>query len=169
MERLLKDVEIQYGKEAGQKSRDVVTVVRAKIIAKNLFAWRHYIDEVLIDLVGYMIATRFEYSGGAYVACGMQSAIDHCRYCNAAKRRGNYETLSLDEFYQAEDEQEDEKQSVMKHAEELCFDIQMKFGKELADELRPFLMGYETSLSKELLKKLKSKEFMSWFKEYRGM
>ena len=57
----------------------------------------------------------------------------------------------------------------MKHAEELCFDIQMKFGKELADELRPFLMGYETSLSKELLKKLKSKEFMSWFKEYRGM
>ena len=167
MERLLKDVEIQYGKEAGQKSRDVVTVVRAKIIAKNLFAWRHYIDEVLIDLIGYMIATSFEYSGGAYVACGMQSAIDHCRYCNAKKRRQDYEMLSLDDE-EAPIQVAGSDDARLYEIEVLCMDIASKFGEELAEELRPFLQGDEKSLDKKVLAKIQAPEFKSWFEQYRG-
>lgn len=97
MEQLIKDIEREFGIEQAKKTRDVVTVVTAKVRAKNLFGWRYFIEDALIETISWMIRTEFRYSGGAYVACGMQAAIDKCRYCNAKKRRHNYEMLSLDD------------------------------------------------------------------------
>ena len=97
MEQLIEDIERQYGKEKAEKVRDVVVVVTAKVQAKNLFGWRSFLEDALVETISWIIRTEFQYSGGAYVACGMQSAIDHCRYCNAKKRRQDYEMLSLDD------------------------------------------------------------------------
>nr|DAH56619.1 MAG TPA: hypothetical protein [Caudoviricetes sp.] len=166
MERLFRDIETQYGKEAGKTCRDVTAVVRAKIIAKDLFGWRSFIDDVLIDLVLYMINDNFAHSGGGYVACGMQSAIDHCRYCNAAKRRGNYELVSLDEFYQVADDIEDS--STKEQADTLLFDISIRWGTDLASKLEPLVRGYQDKLSNDVLKIIRSPEFVEWFKCYTG-
>ena len=159
----LKELEAEYGKERVQLIKDVTTVVAAKVRAKNLFGWRYYIDEVLDDLIVWMIQTEFKYSGGAYVACGMQSAIDHCRYCNAAKRKANYEAYSIDRderLYQIEDKREENR----KKAWELYVDIKIQFGQDLADEVKPFIDGVQKELSKEVLAKLRTPEFMDWFK-----
>lgn len=163
----LKELELEYGKEKAELMKDVTTVVAAKIRAKNLFGWRHYIDEVLDDLIIWMIKTDFKYSGGAYVACGMQSAIDHCRYCNAAKRKPYYEAFSLDRdnrICQVEDHSADNE----KRAWMLYVDIKLQFGVELADAVKPFIDGVEKELSKEVLAKLRTPEFTEWFKK-RGM
>ena len=164
MKQIFEDVKVMFGENQAKLSWEVTSVVRAKIQAKNLFGWRFFIDELLTDLVGYMIQTGFRYSGGAYVACGMQSAIDHCRYCNAAKRRGMYEGCSLDEFYQVAEQRPDEKQNT--EAIELVVDIQSKFGEELAKQLEPFLKGEKETLEAEVLKKCRSKEFIKWFEAY---
>lgn len=165
MEKLFKDIENTYGKDKADLCRDVVSVVRAKVIAKDLFGWRTFIQEMLEDLVLYMIMDNFAHSGGGYVACGMQSAIDHCRYCNAAKRRGDYELVSLDEFFQVEDPQED---TTQQQADRLLLDITIKFGKDVADKIEPFARGYQDKLSADVLKLVKSKEFTEWFSKYAG-
>lgn len=164
MKQLLKDVELAYGEKAGKTCRDVITVVRAKVIAADYFGWRSFIDDMLIDLVMYMIKDEFKHSGGGYVACGIQSALDHCRYCNAQKRRGDYELLSLDEFFQVADETPEDDN--LERANKLVFDISIRWGQELADSVEPYLKGYEKQLSKQVLAKLKSEEFVEWFKDY---
>lgn len=165
MKQLVAEVEREYGEQAGALAGSVTTVVRTKIRNRNLFGWRHFIEDVQIDLIGYMISTRFKYSGGAYVACGMQSAIDNCRYCNAQKRRGNYETASLDEFYQMADNTTTES-SNQNEAATLVLDIAIKFGDDLAEQLSPFIYGYEKELCKEILSQCKAKEFKTWLKNY---
>ena len=166
MRQLLKDISVVYGAEKAILAKGVIEVVNAKVRAKNLFGWKHFIQDMDVDLVGYMIETDFRYSGGAYVACGMQSAIDHARYCSAAKRRGDYETVSLDKFFQVADENEDEKKE--KTAEEICFAISIDFGTDFADEVLQFLHGIKKKLSEEVLSKLQSVEFIKWFDYYRG-
>ena len=167
MERLFKNIELTYGKDAANLCRDVTTVVRAKVIARDLFGWRHWIEDMLIDLISYMIADGFKHSGGGYVACGMQSAIDHCRYCSAAKRRGDYELVSLDEFYQVADEETYEESNEEKESR-LLFDVSVRFGQVVADKLEPFVRGYEDKLDKEVKKIIMSPEFVDWFKKYTG-
>lgn len=162
MEQLFKDLERQFGIESTKKARDVVIGIKAKIAAKNLFGWRTFIEEVIIELVGYMIKTDFKYSGGAYVVCGMQSAIDKCRYCNAQKRRGNYETVSLDTLYYVPDT----RSSYINQADELVISIKLKFGEDFANLLKPFLYGEQDKLSRDVLKKCKEPEFANWFKDY---
>lgn len=165
MKQLLKDIRATYGKEAAKLCKEVTDVVRSKVMARDLFGWRTFLDDMLVDLVGYMVSDGFKHSGGGYVACGMQSAIDHCRYCNAAKRRGDYELISLDEFYQVADNEPEENDSQAK-ATRLLMDVSLKFGQEVADKLEPFARGYEDTLSTELKKIVLSPEFVSWFKDY---
>lgn len=165
MEQLLREVKNEYGTDAGKKAAEVVGVVRAKVTARNLFGWRSYIEDMLIDLVGYMIATEFQYSGGAYVACGMQSAIDHSRYCSAKKRRAQFEGLSsLEDWMEANQQKEDTRQRTQE--QDILIDIRIRFGSSLAEKLRPFILGYELQLSEEVLKICRSKEFMEWLREY---
>lgn len=166
LEALIEDIRNTYGEAKASKVRDVVIVVTAKVQSKNLFGWRSYIEDALIETVSWIIRTEFQYSGGAYVACGMQSALDHCRYCNAQKRRHNYEMLSLDDSDSPIQVSEDDDDKLSK-VEALCMDIAAKFGKALAEELKPFVAGNKDSLSKEVLSKVKSKEFKQWFEEYR--
>lgn len=165
MNQLLKGVAKEFGEENAKKAADVIAVVKAKVMARNLFGWHSFLEDVLVGLVGYMIETGFQYSGGAYVACGMQSSLDHARYCSAKKRRHMYEGLSsIEDWMTAEKETEQAKQ--MTHEVEVLVDIRMRFGSEVEQELRPFVLGYESQLSKEVVKKCKTPEFEAWLREY---
>lgn len=150
--------------EQRQKASQVVRQVQANIRIKNLFGWRSYIDDVAIDLIGYMIKTDFQYTVGAYITCGMQSALDHCRYCNALKRRGNYEYVSLDAdecFLQIEDESADIERQIEReeHCNELYQKIAAQFGEELANQLKPVIDATEDKLDRKVLAKCKTEEF----------
>ena len=116
-----------------------------------------------------MIATNFQYTAGAYITCGMQSALDHCRYCNAQKRRGDYEWCSLDEFYSLEDESSNIERQM--EQEEKCNElyqrIAKKFGQALAEQLKPVIFEGETKLSKRVLAKCKTNEFREFLDEER--
>ena len=166
MNYLIKSIMIEYGEEAAKEVSTVTRVIRSKVVAKNLFGWRTYINDVLIDLVEYMIKTDFQYSGGAYVACGMQAAIDATRYCNAQKRRGNYETISIHliENFVAKDTSYD----YALKADELLEDIKKMFDEEAVEGIRDLLIGKTQKLSKEVLAKCKTPEFMEWLKNYRS-
>ena len=150
--------------EQRQKASQVVRQVQANIRIKNLFGWRSYIDDVAIDLVGYMIKTNFQYTVGAYIICGMQSALDHCRYCNALKRRGNYEYVSLDSdecFLQIEDESANFEKKLEReaHCDELYQKIAAQFGEELANQLKPVIDATEDKLDRKVLAQCRTEEF----------
>lgn len=159
-------------KEQREKTAQVVRVVRSNIRVKNYFGWRSFIDDVATDLVGYMIKTEFKYSAGAYVTCGMQSAIDHCRYCNAQKRRGDYEWTDIDECYDIGDNSYNpEKELVDKaHCNELYNRIAERFGQDLAEQLKPVIFDGKTKkLSNKILLKCKTEEFKQFLDEARNM
>ena len=164
MTQLIQSIRVEYGDEEATLVASVVGVVRSKIIARNLFGWRYFIEDVLVDLVLHMIRTEFKYSGGAYVSCGMQGAIDACRYCSAAKRRGNYEAISLSEvesFMTPKEEPSYEEQVY-----ELVIDIEKVYGPEIAQNIADYLEGRVKRLNKEVLAKCKTKEFKDWLKNY---
>lgn len=164
MTQLIQSIRVEYGDEEATLVASVVGVVRSKIIARNLFGWRYFIEDVLVDLVLHMIRTEFKYSGGAYVSCGMQGAIDACRYCNAKKRRGNYESISLSEvenFMTPKEEPSYEEQVY-----ELVIDIEKVYGPEIAQNIADYLEGRVKRLNKEVLAKCKTKEFKDWLKNY---
>lgn len=140
------------------KARQTVTATRYRITQKNLFGWRTYIDEVLTDLVAYMMKTAFKYSVGAYITCGMQAAIDRCRYCNAKKRRQNYEAVSLDKCFNVEDI----KQTIYKNALELYLAISTQYGADIAEALKPVIFAEETKVPASIRNKLKTPQFRSF-------
>lgn len=162
MKELLRDIRISYGADKAKQCEDVIVVIRSKVLAKNLYGWRWWLDEVLEDVVAHMIRTEFSYSGGAYVACGMQGAVDKCRYCNAKKRKPNYDTVSLDLFYQVPDTTPNDAESTY----DLLMAISSQFGDELAKQLEPFLLGYVDQLEKKVLDRVKEPDFANWFAEY---
>lgn len=162
MNYLVESVRIEYGKDIADEVSSVIRVVRSKIVARNLFGWRTFVDDVLIDLVAYMIKTEFQYSGGAYVACGMQSAIDATRYCNAQKRRGNYETISIhlvEKFIEME-----ASSGYAEKVEELMEDIAGLLDEETTESIREFLVGGTAKLSKKVIAKCKTPEFQEWLR-----
>lgn len=161
MNYLIESIRIKYGRDIADEVSSVTGVVRSKIIAKNLFGWRAFIDDVLIDLVAYMIKTEFRYSGGAYVACGMQAAIDATRYCSAQKRRGDYETISLhsvEKFVGVE-----RSLGYAEKVEELMEDIAQLLDEETTESIRDFLEG-GNKLSKKVIEKCKTPEFLEWLR-----
>lgn len=163
MTYLVESIRIEYGKDIADEVSSVTRVVRSKIVARNLFGWRTFVDDVLIDLVAYMIKTEFQYSGGAYVACGMQAAIDATRYCNAQKRRGNYETISIhlvEKFVEME-----QSSGYAEKVEELIEDIATLLDEETTESIRDFLEG-GPKLSKEVIAKCKTPEFVEWLRNY---
>ena len=142
----------------------VLSAVKAKVRQKNYFGWTYFIDDVLIDLVGYMIADKFAHSIGGYINCGMQSAIDHCRYCNAKCRKENYRYVSLDDedsYIQIEDTESNlETNYIQKEKEAKVYQqIKERFGEELAEQLKPIIEGADTKLDKKVLSQCKSEEF----------
>lgn len=153
---------INFLEDEAQRSKayQTVTAVRYRITQKNLFGWRTYIDEVLTDIVGHMINTRFEYSVGAYIAWGMQAAIDRCRYCNAKKRRQNYEAVSLDECFNVEDI----KQSAFQNALELYLAISEQYGEDIAEALKPVIFEQETEVPASIRSKLKTEQFRDFLR-----
>lgn len=158
-------IRLEYGEEVSREVASVLGVVRNKVIAKNLFGWREFLEDVLVDLVSYMIKTEFKYSSGAYVACGMQAAIDAARYCSAQKRRGDYETISIhliDKFVGMEPSSD-----YTENVEELVQDIGKLFNKEIAESIRDFLVGKTDKLSKEVIQKCRTPEFREWLRNYR--
>ena len=162
MTSLLESVRVEYGVEAFKEVSSVLRVVKNKIIARNLFGWREFLQDVLIDLVQYMIRTDFQYSGGAYVACGMQAAIDACRYCNAQKRRGEYETISLHLVEAYVETQPDTNYANQVH--DLVVDIEYLFGKDVATHLKEYLTGKRNKISKEVLARCRTPEFKEWLR-----
>lgn len=165
MMQLIQSIRVNYGEKEASLTASVVGVVRSKIIARNFFGWRDFVEDVLVDLVVHMIRTEFKYSGGAYVNCGMQGAIDACRYCSAAKRRGDYETVSLskvENFMTPKEEPSYEQQM-----NELVIDIEEMYGPEIAQNIEDYLYGRIEKLSKEVLAKCKTKEFKAWLESYR--
>lgn len=166
LDELIRDIERQYGKQNAQKVQDVVVVVTSKVKAKNLFGWHYFLEDALIDTISWIIRTNFQYSGGAYVACGMQSALDKCRWCNAKKRRQDFETISLDDDDMPV-QVSASYDGTLYEVDLLCMDIAAKFGAALAEQLKPFLAGDDSALSKEVLAKIQEPEFKAWFEQYR--
>ncbi len=164
MNYLIESVRIEYGEDIAKEVSSVIRVVRSKIVARNLFGWRTFVDDVLIDLVSYMIETEFQYSGGAYVACGMQGAIDATRYCNAQKRRGNYETISIhliEKFIPME-----ASSGYAEKVEELMEGVAKLLDEETTESIRDFLEGGR-KLSKKVIEKCKTPEFIEWLRSYK--
>lgn len=166
MKFLIDAVKVEHGEEKSRIVESVLRVVRNKVKIKNLFGWREFIDDVSTDLVGYMIQTDFIYSGGAYVACGLQAAIDACRYCNAQKRRGDYETVSLHVIEDFLDTKpyEDYSSKVQK----LVYELEYEVGPEIASQVEEFLVGKVSKLSKEVLEKCRTPKFKSWIETYKS-
>ena len=167
MKELIKMLETKAQRE---KATQVVRQVRTNIYIKNYFGWRHFIEDVVINVIGYMITTKFEYSSSAYISWGMQSALDSSRYCNAKCRRGNYETISLDaddSFLQVEDESANfvKKMEMEERCDTLYEAIVEEFGKELAEQLKPLIYGDETKLHRKVLEKCKTEEFKEFLQE----
>ncbi len=166
MKYLIESVRLEFGIEAANEVASVTGVVRNKVIARNLFGWRTFIEDVLIDLVQYMIQTEFKYSGGAYVTCGMQSAIDATRYCNAQKRRGNYETISIhlvEEFVSHQPAPE-----FNMKIEELTSEISALLNKEDTKHINDFLLGKIDRIKADVLKKCRTPEFLDWLQNRKG-
>lgn len=165
MMQLIQSIRVEYGEEEANLASSVISVVRSKIAAKNLFGWRDFIEDVIVDLVVHMIRTEFQYSGGAYVNCGMQGAIDACRYCSAAKRRGDYETVSLSEvenFMTPQEEPSNEEKT-----NELVMEIEKMYGPSIAQNIADYLEGRVERLSKEVLAKCRTKQFKAWLEAHR--
>lgn len=164
--QLLKDLTSMYGPEAAGKAESVMVVVQAKVSGRNLFGWRSYIEQLLLDLVGYMITTDFQYSGGAYVACGIQAALDSSRYCSAKKRRDRYDnTSNLDDLeYKVS---VDISSSTVRA--DFLEDIKASFGEELQKALEPFISGKVSKLTKDVIEKCKTEEFKRWLENYRDL
>ena len=162
MFRLFIDIDKTYGYEKGKKVRDVCTVVYSKVKNRNIFGWRWFIEDVIFELANYMIVDNFSHPQGGYVMCGMQSALDKSRKCNALKRRGDYELVSLDEFFQVAESIEEEVNST----QQLLFDLELSFGEKVKDELEPFLTGKVDSIADAVKKKLKTPEFRKFLKEH---
>lgn len=157
MIELVNLIRLNYGEEQAMLVYTVSSVVRSKIQAKNLFGWREFIDDVIAGVVMHMIKTDFKYSGGAYVACGMQGAIDSCRYCSAQKRRGNYETISLDEVENFVSPTQEP--SYAEEMNELVLNIEEMYGPEIAEHIKAYLEGRISKISKEVLAKCQTEEF----------
>lgn len=161
MYQLLREIEATYGKETGERIRNVCTVVYSKVKNGNLYGWRWFIEDVVIELATYMLKDNLSHPQGGYIMCGMQSALDHARKCSALKRRGDYELVSLDNFFQVADEPADETPDT----EEFLFDVEMSFGPETRDELEPFVLGQVDRISGAVRKKLHTPEFQKFLKE----
>ena len=167
MKELIKLLDTPEHREIATK---VVSIVKSKIIKKNYFGWTYFIEDLLVDLIGYMIADKFAHTIGGYVNCGMQSAIDHCRYCNAKCRKENYQLTSLDDedsYIQIEDPDSDlETQYERKeHMQDIYREVQDRFGKELADQLKPIIYGEDSKLERKVLQQCKSEEFREFLEE----
>lgn len=163
MRYLISSMNIEYGEDITKEVTSVVRVVRSKIVSRNLFGWRTFIDDVLIDVVKHMINTEFQYSGGAYVAVGMQIAIDAARYCSAQKRRGNYETVSIhsiDCFMK-----DDKEYGYSIKVDELVEGASEMLDKETTEEVKKFLLGEIPKLSADVLAKCRTPEFVRWLKQ----
>lgn len=150
------------------KATQVVTTVRGTIRVKNYFGWRSFIDEVSDDIVGYMIKTEFKYSAGAYITCGMQAALDKCRYCNAQKRRGDYETCSIDELYSVASPEKSPMAKLLEqeNCKELYEGIRARYGKEVADKLKPVIYGEEDKVESKILKQCRTQEFKEFVQDF---
>lgn len=153
-------LELLSTRDEKAKAREVISSLRNRIVRKNYFGWRSFIDDVLSDVVGHMIKTNFEKPLKHYIICGMQSAIDHCRYCNAKKRRGNYETVSLDEIGDVADLQ----QANDMKAHELYASIILLYGKEVANSLKGIIFNTDDTVDVKLLKKIKTDEFKEFLR-----
>ena len=163
MRFLMNLMNLEYGEDITKEVASVVRVVRSKIVARNLFGWKSFIEDVLIDTVKHMIATEFQYSGGAYVAVGMQIAIDAARYCSAQKRRGDYETVSI---HSVDYFMKDDKDYIYSfRVDELVEGASEMLGKETAEQVRKFLLGEIPKLSADVLAKCRTPEFVRWLKQ----
>lgn len=163
MRFLMNSINIEYGEDIAKEVASVVKVVRSKIVSRNLFGWRTFIDDVLIDTVKHMINTEFKYSGGAYVAVGMQIAIDATRYCSAQKRRGNYETVSI---YSVDYFMKDDKDyGYSIKVDELIEGASEMLDKETTEEVKKFLLGEIPKLSAKVLAKCRTPEFVRWLRQ----
>lgn len=158
MKELIEFLETDEQKNIAYK---VLKQVRMRIEFNNYFGWRSFIDDLLNDLLGYMIADKFAHSVSGYINCGMQSAIDHCRYCNAKKRRGDYETANIDDFYSLADDRQNLSKAVEDEeaCKELYDNICAKFGEALANQLKPLIYGEADKLDRKLSKQCKTEEF----------
>lgn len=165
MQYLITSIRASFGEEAAKEVTTVTAVVKSKIVARNLFGWREFLEDILVDIASYMIQTDFKYSGGAYVALGMQAAIDACRYCSAQKRRGDYETISIHDIEAFTQPQQPI--SYEQEVNDLVMDIETILGVDIAEKLKSYLMGDIDRLSKDVLDKCRTPEFEAWLKNYR--
>lgn len=161
MKNLIKLLETKPQQEL---TKSVLGMVKIKVINKNLFGWREYLDDVYVETVSHMIQTKFQYSAGAYIACGVQRAIDHARYCSAAKRRGDYENrISLDQLHKLPEEAAVPSlfDPYIKRGkcDDLYDAICATFGEELATQLKAFIYDKEDKLNKDVIRKCKTEEF----------
>lgn len=152
-------------REQQVKADKVVNLLKKQITGKNLFGWRYYIDDVIVKIVQHMIATDFRYTVAIYVRAGMQRAITQLRYANRKKRKGNFETISLDDDIQISDNSFEEAIDTSSRQSELYIKIMQTFGKNLAEQLKPIIYGEEDKLERKVLRKCRNEEFREFLKE----
>ena len=97
--------EVQY------KVRKVNEFIENMCRAKNYFAWRHFIDDLKVDIELEIYKYedlhrqgKYKENGiGAYCNMAKQGAINYSWYYQALKRKANYVAVSLDATYKDSD------------------------------------------------------------------
>ena len=159
--------EVQEKVKAVQKH--IVTICRAR----NLFAWRDFVEEAQADIEMwiyhyeelYRQGKSKELGIGAYNIMATQSVLNYAAYYSAKKRRLNYEAQSLDSLV------ETEKGSVVAQIPaqndykieqiDLLMSIESQFGETISALVAKVLNGDQ--LSRKDLSKLRKTEGL---KEY---
>ena len=144
------------------RARKVINILVYKIKSRNIFGWRYFLDDVVTLVLTYMAQTNFEIGIGAYVNYGMQGAIDHSRYCNAKKRRGNFEAIPIDDCLGIEDDGQTNQIKCL----EICIAVEQKFGKYVAEILKPVIYGEQVKLDAHISKIIKTEEMKEFLQNW---
>ena len=160
------------------KVRRVKAYIHYILAAKNLFAWKDFVEELTSDMEAFiyqqeqLIAVGELYVGkgenrrqvkeqgaGAYCRAALQGALNYASWASALKRRLNYESLSLDALLETEEgdmpfQLADNDTAILES--ELDMSIELQFGKEIHNLVQRVLNG--ESLSSAELRKLRTPE-----------
>lgn len=90
--------------EVQEKVQKVMCYIDNMVRAKNLFAWKFFIEDLKVDAELEIYKYEDLHRHGKYKATGvggycnlaLQLALNYAAYYSAKKRKGNFETLSLD-------------------------------------------------------------------------
>lgn len=146
--------------EVQEKVKKVMHFISTSIAARNLFAWRDFVEELKSDIEleiykyeDLYLQGKYKKTGvGAYCNMAIQGAVNYKEMYNIPKRKANYEALSLDSMLDTGDGVIPfQVAAVDNHVDDidLLISIEAQLGKEVRDLAERVLNG--ESLSQQAL------------------